>query len=67
MPSGDLSNVTIQPVIDTLTSVVGPMDIVNLFATAVGACILIVLTWFICKWVYRKFVQAVRGRKSLEL
>lgn len=65
MPSGDLfADVTIQPVIDTLTSVVKPMDIVNLFATAVGACIGIVLTWFICKWAYAKFLKAVRGGRG---
>lgn len=65
MPSGDLfANVTIQPVIDTMTSVVKPMDIVNLFATAVGACIGIVLTWFICKWAYHKFVKALRGGRA---
>lgn len=61
MPSGDIwANVTLQPIVDTLTTVVKPMDIVNLFATAVGACIVIVLTWFVCKWVYAKFVKAVR-------
>ena len=65
MPSGEIwANVTIQPVVDTLTSVVKPMDIVNLFATAVGAVIAIVLTWYICKFVYRKFVSAVRGGKA---
>ena len=65
MPSGEVwAGVTIQPVIDTLTSVIKPMDIVNLFATAVGACIVIVLTWFVCKWVYGKFVKAVRGGRA---
>lgn len=53
MPSGDFSSVTLQPVVDTLTRVVQPTDIVNLFATGVGASILIILTWFGCKWVYR--------------
>ena len=65
MPSGDLfAGVTIQPIINTMTNVVKPMDIVNLFATAVGACIGIVLVWFVCKWAYKKFVNAVRGGRA---
>lgn len=47
MPSGNIfENVTLQPVVDTLTSVIKPMDIVNLFATGVAASIVIVLVWF---------------------
>ena len=65
MPSGDIfADVTLQPIVDTLTRVVTPMDIVNLFATAVGACIAIVLTWFVCKWLYKKFINAVRGGRA---
>lgn len=47
MPSGDIwTDVTLQPVVDTLTRVIKPMDIVNLFATGVAASIVIVLVWF---------------------
>ena len=65
MPSGDVfAGVTLQPVVDTLTHVIKPMDIINLFATGVGASIVIVLTWFGCKWIYGKFVKAVRGGRG---
>ena len=65
MPSGDIfSQVTLQPIVDTLTSIISPMTIVNLFATGVGACIGIVLTWFVCKWVYHKFVKATKGGRA---
>jgi hypothetical protein len=65
MPSGDIfAGVTLQPVVTTLTSVVKPMDIVNLFATGVAASIVLVLVWFGCKWIYGKFVKAVRGGRG---
>lgn len=65
MVSGDIfADVTFEPIVRTMTSIVTPMDIVNLFATAVGACIGLVLTWFICKWLYRKFIQALRGGRA---
>ena len=65
MPSGEIwSGVTLQPVVDTLTHVIKPMDIVNLFATGVACSIVIVLVWFGCKWIYGKFVKAVRGGRG---
>lgn len=65
MPSGDIfQDVTLQPVVDTLTRVIKPMDIVNLFATGVACSIVIVLVWFGCKWIYGKFVRAVRGGRG---
>lgn len=65
MPSGDIwANVTLQPVVDTLTRVIGPMDIVNLFATGVAASIVIVLVWYGCKFVYGKFIKAIRGGRG---
>lgn len=65
MPSGDIfANVTLQPIVEALTSIITPMTIVNLFATMVGACVGIILTWYVCKFLYAKFIKAVRGGRG---
>lgn len=62
--SGDMANVSLQPVVDALQGAVTGSDIVNLFATGVAVSVAIVLVWFGCKWVYGKFIRAVKGGRG---
>lgn len=62
--SGELANVSLQPVVTSLQAAVAPTDIVTLFATGVAVSVGIVLIWFGCKWVYGKFIRAVKGGRG---
>ena len=63
--SGDIfTNVTLAPIVEAMTGIVTPMTIVNLFATVVGATLGLVLTWYLCKFCYAKFIKAVRGGRG---
>ena len=61
--SGDImSSIDLTPVVNALTSSVTPQNIVTVFATGVAVSLGIVLAWTGCKWVYGKFIRAVKGR-----
>ena len=61
--SGEImSSINLTPVVTSLTSAVSPQDIVTVFATGVAVSLGIVLAWTGCKWVYGKFIRAVKGR-----
>lgn len=62
--SGDMSGVTLQPVVEALQQAITATDIVTLFATGVTVAIPLILVWFGCKWVYRRFTNAVKGGRG---
>lgn len=62
--SGDMSGVTLQPVVEALQEAITATDIVTLFATGVTVAIPLILVWFGCKWVYRRFTNAVKGGRG---
>lgn len=62
--SGDMSEVTLQPVVDALQAAIEPGDIVNFFATGVAVALPIILTWFGARWIYRRFTNAVKGGRG---
>lgn len=59
-----MAEVSLQPIVTALQGAVTGTDIVTLFATGVTASIGIVLVWFGAKWVYGKFVRAVKGGRG---
>lgn len=61
--SGEImSNLSFAPVVEALQAAVTPTQIVTVFATGVAVSIGITLAWTGCKWVYGKFIRAVKGR-----
>lgn len=61
--SGEIMDViNLQPVVEALQSAVTPTQIIAVFATGVAVSIGITLAWTGCKWVYGKFIRAVKGR-----
>lgn len=53
--------VTLEPVVTALQAAISTSDIVTLFASGVKVALPLILVWFGCKWVYRKFTNAVQG------
>lgn len=62
--SGDMGSVTLQPVVDALQGAITATDIVTLFATGVTVALPLLLVWFGCRWVYRRFTNAVQGGRG---
>lgn len=63
--SGDmLSGVTLTPVVEALQGAISPTDIVTLFASGVKVALPLILVWFGCKWVYKKFTRATKGGRD---
>lgn len=62
--SGDMSGVTLQPVVTALQGAIQATDIVTLFATGVTVALPLILTWFGCKWVYARFTRATKGGRG---
>lgn len=60
MFSGD----TLTPVVDALQEAITITDIVNLFKSGVVVALPLILVWFGCKWVYRRFTSAVKGGRG---
>lgn len=60
MFSGD----TLTPIVTALQSAITVSDIVQLFASGVVVALPLILVWFGCKWVYRRFTNAVRGGRG---
>lgn len=52
---------TLKPVVDALQGAISTTDIVNLFTSGVTIALPLILIWFGCRWVYRKFTNAVQG------
>lgn len=60
--SGDMfTTSTLEPVVGALQEAISTTDIVNLFASGVKVALPLILVWFGCRWVYRKFTNAVQG------
>lgn len=60
--SGDMfTTATLKPVVDALQGAISTTDIVNLFTSGVTIALPLILIWFGCRWVYRKFTNAVQG------
>ena len=59
--SGDMGDVSLQPIVTALQGAIAPTDIVELFTTGVTAALPLILIWFGCRWVYRRFTNAVQG------
>ena len=60
MFSGDV----LTPVVSALQGAITVSDIVTVFTSGVVVALPLVLVWFGCKWVYRKFVNATRGGRG---
>lgn len=56
-----MGDVSLAPIVTALQGAITGTDIVNLFATGVTVALPLLLVWFGCRWVYRKFVNAVQG------
>lgn len=56
--SGDIS---LTPLVTALQGAISPTDIIDLFTTGVTVALPLILTWFIARWVYRRFTNAVQG------
>lgn len=60
--SGDMfTTSTLAPVVAALQGAISTTDIVNLFTSGVTIALPLILIWFGCRWVYRKFTNAVQG------
>lgn len=60
--SGDMfTTSTLAPVVEALQGAISTTDIVNLFTSGVTIALPLILIWFGCRWVYRKFTNAVQG------
>lgn len=57
-----MGTIDLSPVVTALQSAVTPANIVSVFATGVAVSLGLVLAWTGCKWVYGKFIRAVKGR-----
>ena len=56
-----MGEVSLAPVVTALQSAITASDIVTLFATGVAVALPLILIWYGCRWVYRRFVNAVQG------
>lgn len=54
----------VAPVVTALQEAITTTDIVTLFATGVKVALPIILIWYGCKWVYRRFTSAVKGGRG---
>ena len=59
-----MGSIDLSPVVSALTSAVTPSNIISVFATGVTVSLGLVLAWFGAKWVYGKFIKAVRGGRG---
>lgn len=59
-----MSGETLVPVVEALQSTISGTDVISLFATGVQVALPIILIWYGCKWVYRRFTNAVKGGRG---
>lgn len=59
-----MSGETLAPVVTALQAAITTTDVISLFATGVAVALPIILVWFGCKWVYRRFTNAVKGGRG---
>ena len=59
-----VSGETLQPVLTALQNSVTTTQIINFFATGVAVAIPIILVWYSCKWIYARFIRAVKGGRG---
>lgn len=59
-----MSGESLQPVVTALQNTISGGDIIDLFATGVQVALPIILIWYGCKWVYRRFTNAVKGGRG---
>jgi len=62
--SGDMGNVSLEPVVTALQNAITPDNIVSFFATGVTVALPLILTWFGARWIYRRFTNAVKGGRG---
>lgn len=63
--SGEImADVSLEPVVTALQSAITPANIVTLFATGVKVALPLILIWYGCKWVYRRFTNATKGGRG---
>lgn len=58
--SGDI---TLTPVINAMTAVVTPANVVGIYAQVVTIALPFILTWFGLRFLYRTFKRAIAGRE----
>ena len=54
----------LTPIVEALQGAITSGQIVNFFATGVMVALPLILTWFGCKWIYRRFTNAVKGGRG---
>lgn len=59
-----MSGETLEPVVQALQATISGSDVIALFATGVKVALPIILIWYGCKWVYRRFTSAVKGGRG---
>lgn len=59
-----MSGESLTPVVTALQNTIQGSDIIDLFATGVQVALPIILIWYGCKWVYRRFTNAVKGGRG---
>lgn len=63
--SGDMGSIAdLTPVVEALQETITSSQIVSFFATGVMVALPLILTWFGCKWIYRRFTSAVKGGRG---
>ena len=63
--SGDImTGVDLSSVVSALQGAVTGSDIITLMATGITVALPLILTWFAVKFIYRKFVMAVKGGRG---
>lgn len=63
--SGDImANVNLTDIVQALQGAVNGSDIVTLMATGIAVALPLILTWFAIRYIYRKFVNAVKGGRG---
>lgn len=64
MGSGESAIASLEPVVEALQRAITSSDIVTFFATGVMVALPLILTWFGCRWIYRRFTNAVKGGRG---
>lgn len=59
-----MSGESLTPIVEALNSTITGSQVIELFATGVTVALPLILVWFGCKWVYRRFTNAVKGGRG---
>ena len=59
-----MTEVTLTPIVSALQGAISGSTIVTFIATGIQVALPIILTWYGARFVYHKFVKAVKGGRG---